>query len=533
MATDQKLISHLLDLSRNIEKLSGEVKKSTTATTTLVDSNTDESKKGEKDQSKILEGLKGLDFKGLKDEMSSLTKGFGNLDIKGLSEGLKNLDFKGLNDGLKNLDFKGLTETMKGIDLKGLGDLKNGLGDLKNLDVSGVAKNLISGSGAKDLVSGVLGKGAGGILGGFESGGVVKIPGNYIVGEKGREIVNLSKGSSVIPNESAEPIIAGAPSKIADKAKKPVNKEEEKKPPTAEEIGNKIKSILSANQVIGNLNIPNKKAKPDEEGDIDGSQGPIFTMQDVAKLGKPIRPSENKETNEIKAPVSPATTVNKTSKENTGKIEGSQENASAGKNSADVISKPGFLSRMLSKAKNEIGAEDGMSSLLNKGTSLLKSSGSSISGKYGNLIENGSNILQTSNNLGLSKMAMSLASRKKENVKKEEAAVIKNESPSLKTKSISNKKESENSLEMSKPNNVMSGISDIAESSKNASVAAVASNTSLGEESKKSDQSESPAPTEVDFSEMVDVLNKILNALNGPLSFSSIESPFRPDSRRV
>ena len=182
MATDQKLISHLLDLSRNIEKLSGEVKKSTAATTTLVDNNIDESKKGEKDQSKILESLKGLDFKGLKDEMSSLTKGFGNLDIKGLSEGIKNLDFKGIGDGLKNLDlkgvgeglknldFKGLTETMKGIDLKGLGDLKNGLGDLKNMDISGVAKNLVSGGGAKDLISGVLGKGAGGILGGFESG---------------------------------------------------------------------------------------------------------------------------------------------------------------------------------------------------------------------------------------------------------------------------------------------------------------------------------------------------------------------------
>jgi hypothetical protein len=526
MATDQKLISHLLDLSRNIEKLSGEVKKSTAATTTLVDTNVDESKKGEKDQSKILEGLKGLDFKGLKDEMSSLTKGFGNLDIKGLSndiknldfkgigDGLKNLDLKGVGDGLKNLDFKGLTETMKGIDLKGLGDLKNGLGDLKKMDISGVAKNLVSGGGAKDLISGVLGKGAGGILGGFESGGVVKIPGNYIVGEKGREIVNLSKGSSVIPNEMTEPIIKGDPSRILEKAKKSPNPDDAKSPPTADEIGNKIKSILSANPLIGNLNSPAKKsAATDNSDDEVESPYETFTKADIAKLGIPVRHSANKEIDKSNV-TTPGTNV----------IAG---------NTASGMKKPGFLSRMIGKAKEEIGDGDKMSNLFRRGTNLLESSSGLVGGKLGSPIEIGSNLLKTSNSLGLPKMAMSLASMKKSESGNLPSAVIKNESPTLNVKASPKKQETQQESTTTNKENVISSISEISNAAKGSESPIQVAQNSTGAENVKKDTEESKNTPQIDISEMVEVLTKILDTLNGPLTFSSMDAPFRPDSRRI
>jgi hypothetical protein len=198
MATDPKLISSLLDLSRNVDKLSGDIKKNTETTSDLVEVQ-EKSSEGAKDLGKVADSIKGLDLNGLKGEFSQLTKGISGLDFKSLSTDLKSLDFKSLTKDLKSLDFKGLTQGLKGLDFKGIADVTKGL------DIGSLAGSLKGGSGGiKDVVSGSLGgllKGKGkGILGAFEKGGEVKKNGSYIVGEKGPEIVNLNKGSLVIPN---------------------------------------------------------------------------------------------------------------------------------------------------------------------------------------------------------------------------------------------------------------------------------------------------------------------------------------------
>ena len=551
MATDQKLLSQIMDLSRNVEKLSGEMKKNTTVTSELTEKKEAENKEGAKDQAKILDSLKGLDFKGLKDELSSVAKGFTGFDIKGLTDGikgldfkglskdlkgldfdglsknLKGLDFKGLGDGLKNLDIKGLstdlkkldfkdlTQSIKGIDLKGLSDMKGGLGDLKNFDVSSLTK----GGGIKDIVSGSIGKMGKGLLGAFESGGVVKNPGAYLVGEKGPEIANLPKDATVIPNDKTEAILSGNPSSIRSKVK-------EKKGanyPSKEEIDAKRSELLKED--------PEFYSDPAELNDeleyfIDNYKGvkesDTFTMENVQKLGKPTPKNEV-------SPVSPIVT-SPTPASKTPGVEKSESEV--------VNKKQGLFSRIFGKqekkekeaseAPKEKGPID-VGSIVNKGASLLSSVPPQLMGNAGSDIGAASGALEAIGKTELPKL-----------IGPANAPEIKNSIPSL-SKKMSPPKAAEQGNANSSTSNIMEGISDI--TSKSGIGNAI---SGIGDSAKSAigdiakgiggiGGSGEPAGGggQVDMGEAVEVLNKILNALNGPLSFSPMDSPFRPNSKRI
>lgn len=162
MANDinSKVASQLLDLNRNLDKLTSEVKKNTQATK---------------------EGLSGQE-----------TKPAENDDLKSIANSLKGLDgLKDITDGIKSLDLNKITEKLSSIP-QSIDKIIGGI----NLKPGDIVKNFIepkkSGFGLQN------------ILGAFADGGVAKIPGNYLVGEKGPEVVKLPAGSAVIPLDSKE-----------------------------------------------------------------------------------------------------------------------------------------------------------------------------------------------------------------------------------------------------------------------------------------------------------------------------------------
>lgn len=562
MATDQKLLSQIMDLSRNVEKLSGEMKKNTSATSELTEKSESENKEGAKDQAKILDSLKGLDFKGLKDELSSVAKGFTGFDIKGLTDGikgldfkglskdlkgldfdglsknLKGLDFKGLGDGLKNLDIKGLstdlkkldfkdlTQSIKGIDLKGLADMKGGLGDLKNLDVSSLTK----GGGIKDIVSGSLGKMGKGLLGGFESGGVVKNPGAYLVGEKGPEIANLPKDTTVIPNDKTEAILSGNPAAIKSKTKR-------KKYPSKEEIEARKSELLKEDPVYYsdpaelNADIEDYIANYRYGGDPNPD---TFTMEDVQKLGRSSSKSE------AKSAVIPTTSAPPKAQE-VAKVEAAKSEATKPE---AVNKKPGLFSRIFGKRgpKAEEAPKEGginASGILNKGSQLLSSVPQQLNEKLGFDTGKASTALDAVSKLEMPKLLGQSAPSNPigpQNAPNPTEQPEAKSSVSLLSKKLPTPKAAAAVTQNSPDSNVMTGISDITSKSGMSDEApnksdAVKSET--GGDTKKTEGSGEGQGSPVDMSEVVDVLSKILSALNGPLSVSPMDSPFRPNSKRI
>ena len=522
MATDQKLISQLLDLGRNIEKLSGEVKKNTTVNKDLVKADSVESKpqSESKDASKILDGLKSMDFKGLKDEFKGLKdglKGIDKLDFKGLENGLKSLDFKGLEKGLKGLDFKGLENGLKGLDIKGLSDSFKGIADIKNLDIGGIAKNLTSGAGVKDLISGSIGNIGKGILGAFESGGVVKTPGSYLVGEKGPEIAQLPKNTTVIPNNQTEAILSGKQPSVKNRMKE-MNSG---KYPTKEQIAAKKSELLAEDpdfysdpsELADEIEyyIQNYKNKNNQE---------TFTKEDIAKLGKPTAKPEIPGSSE-----STKTTQEEVQKKSTA-VEQKQNPELAEK-------KPGLFARTFSKENvkdvaSKIGS--GASGLLGGGlkdklTGSLKGSAEMLINKSNlnipdvakNGIASGLSYLDGSKNLS-DKQGL-LGDVRKNLPKLSNLPSIKPKTESIQ-KSVANTetKESPSAISQSVSSNPISG------------------DTSSTETTSTNTESASGAGAEItkkDIDDILSALGRIGSLLEGPLRVSSMDSPLRPDSRRV
>jgi len=162
MASDinSKVASQLLDLNRNLDKLTAEVKKNTQAT---------------KEYATQQEGTPPE-----------------NENIKSIADSLKGLDgLKEIADNLKKLDLAGISEKLSGIPKSFdniLGGGKFNLGDIAQK----FTENKKSGFDVNK------------ILGAFAEGGVAKKEGNYLVGEKGPEIVKLDAGSAVIPLDSKD-----------------------------------------------------------------------------------------------------------------------------------------------------------------------------------------------------------------------------------------------------------------------------------------------------------------------------------------
>jgi hypothetical protein len=461
-----------------------------------------------------------MDFKGLKDEFKGLKdglKGIDKLDFKGLENGLKSLDFKGLEKGLKGLDFKGLENGLKGLDIKGLSDSFKGIADIKNLDIGGIAKNLTSGAGVKDLISGSIGNIGKGILGAFESGGVVKTPGSYLVGEKGPEIAQLPKNTTVIPNNQTEAILSGKQPSVKNRMKE-MNSG---KYPTKEQIAAKKSELLAEDpdfysdpsELADEIEyyIQNYKNKNNQE---------TFTKEDIAKLGKPTAKPEIPGSSE-----STKTTQEEVQKKSTA-VEQKQNPELAEK-------KPGLFARTFSKENvkdlaSKIGS--GASGLLGGGlkdklTGSLKGSAEMLINKSNlnipdvakNGIASGLSYLDGSKNLS-DKQGL-LGDVRKNLPKLSNLPSIKPKTESIQ-KSVANTetKESPSAISQSVSSNPISG------------------DTSSTETTSTNTESASGAGAEItkkDIDDILSALGRIGSLLEGPLRVSSMDSPLRPDSRRV
>jgi hypothetical protein len=556
MATDQKLISSLLDLSRNVDKLSGDIKKNTTTTSDLVETQT-KAADNTKDFGKIAEGIKGLDLGSLKGEFSQLTKGIEGLDFQGLSKDLKSLDFKGLTQGIKGLDFKDLTQGIKGLDFKGLTqgikgldfkdltkgikgldfkdltkgikgldfkslgqdlkkldfkdlagsikglDLKGISGAAKGLDIGGIA-NAVKGGGIKNVVSGSLGglaKGFGKkLLGGFEAGGKVEKTGNYLVGEKGPEIVNLTKGSAVIPNDIL-------------KERQNILKKLGPNAPSEKEIANRRNYILSADTEY-------YKDEPEWlEKDVNSyleslDKSAFFTPDNLKSItgGAPPKKEE---------PV--ATPIDK-----------SQESKSESKVKEK---KDGLFSKIFGKKKDkaapEMDEKDKGPSLLDRGKDLLKNvdkeslikGGQDLLKNPADLLNNPADLLKSAGGIGMQAML-----KKKEDIKPGE---IKNTVNKL-SKLPEPKRAAKNttaSAPTAEPADKASPVTSQTETNGGEVKTSSASATSTSTSTAASGGSEGMGKD--DANEMKSILMRIASLLEGPLSVSSIDAPYRPDSRRV
>lgn len=156
--SDPKLTAMMLDLSRNIEKLTGVVKTNTNTNEELQKSNKDTDKNLKDTITKLGGDLKNLNFK-------ELSEGFGDI-----TKNIKELDFKKIGD-----EFKGATKSFSEIG-KSLGDIKS----LKDIPKSleGITKSF---SGIKDLTK--------------DLGGITKKLGIDIPGEKFKNISDKVKGA--------------------------------------------------------------------------------------------------------------------------------------------------------------------------------------------------------------------------------------------------------------------------------------------------------------------------------------------------
>jgi len=504
MATDPKLISSLLDLSRNVDKLSGDIKKNTATTSDLVEVQ-EKSTEGTKDLGKVADSIKGLDLNSLKGEFSQLTKSIGGLDFKSLSTDLKSLDFKSLSKDLKSLDFKGLTEGIKGLDFKGIGDMAKGL------DIKSLAGGLKEGGGIKDVVSGSLGgllKGGKGLLGAFEKGGPVNQTGQYLVGEKGPEIVKLQQGSAVIPNDIL-------------KARQDILKKLGPDAPSEKEISRKRNELLTADPVYYD-------GEPDWlEEDInsylEGLQGKVtseFTQDDLKKLTKPV----NNKAEEVVNPPAPTDKKEKKSEEKEAKLKEKKEGlfsrifgkkdkendgkAEDDKNKSDIFAKGKDLLKDVDKTK-----------LLSSGSDLLKGASGMFGDKLGGKLGTAGNILGAGSELSKQVKLPSLAKK----------------APELKTPELKTdiKKLSTPPAPKAQPKPA-AAKEEVSEGKKSPTEAvSTESKTSDKPAEAKSEKMGDSGMTSNDIQEMKSALVRIASLLEGPLNVSPMSGPYRPDSRRV
>ena len=522
MAFDQKLVAQLLDLSRNVEKLSGEVKKNTTVNKDLVKSDAAETKSpvDAKSMAGIAEGLKSMDLKGLKDEFKGLKeglKGIDKLDFKGLENGLKSLDFKGLEKGLKGLDFKGLEKGLKGFDVKTLTESFKGITDLKNMDIGGMAKNLVSGGGVKDLISGSIGNIGKGLLGGFEKGGDVKIPGAYLVGEKGPEIANLPKNTNVIPNDKTEAILSGKPAAINTLTKPGKSS----KSPSKEEIAAKRSELIASDpKLYSDKDELEYELQSYIENYKNGGKPETFTKEDVAKLGK----STNKAVS-TESPADIKRQVDAAAKASSGVNE-------ANKNSELSEKKPGLFSKLFSKEniKNVGGKIEGAAGgmlgggLKDKLTGTLKGSAESLINKESLGIPDFAKSSLTS---GLSFLNKGQKERQPELL----GDIKKNMPTLLNLPSIKTKTETPAQTSATPVNQAASALSPAKSIADNAiGEITKGTNPESAAETKPGDKE---GITKKDIDTIISLLSRMGSLLEGPLSISPMDSPLRPDSRRV
>lgn len=478
MDFNKKLIDQLSDLSRNIKSLTSEVKDSKNAvlpeTSTL-------QKEPSKEEVEIIKSREEENKKFLK--------------------------------SLEEIFKKGIVEITKS------GEKSSGL--LKEIIGSGFPKEIIPEAPNKEK-GGILDK-----IPKFYNGGIMGEDGLALVGEKGPEIVNLKKGSEVIPNEKSSDLLSSM--KTADQSLI------EKRGPTAEQI-EKYKNNLLDKDSEGFY----KKYPEALEGDLE-----IFIKKNRFKSPKSIDKDIDRSEEDSLA------------KEDLTKLSGIQnkldiiESGKEEKKGAeDLLSKKEGpeekkeKSILLEKAKKF--SED--KKLLDKGKNILISKGKEALGGKGGEENSFGSILGNKNELASKGVtsATSLISSKesRENIKeklenlkskrentKEEKSAISVETPELKKPQIKEepKKEEPPKVEEKKAEAPKEEIKETPQKKEKEKEAQ--KNTNITSEG-SSEKSKEKKITPDDLQVVVNLLSRIASLLEGPLSVETMDSPFRPDSRR-
>jgi hypothetical protein len=521
MDLNKKLIDQLSDLSRNIKSLTSEVKENKNV---ISAENTNPPKEGIKDDPNKKESVEEQNKKFLKSLEDIFKKGVGEITKS-------NIESKGiLNDAVGEVKGKVPESPLVAAS------------PLKDKVIEGVKSNVKIPKGLGEL----LGK-----IPKFESGGVMGKTGVALVGEKGPEVVKLDKGAEVISNTKTsellkkEPIPAkiadqvlstekgATPAQIARYKKYLYSKYEDHYDEYPETLEKDVKSWVDSMRLHNPVTIHSLlEGKGEEES--------TFTQKDVDNLSKPVN-----KTAEIKEIPEEISNRDKRKKEREEKRKSKDEN----KKAEDLLSpkpkaqdgeeKPKIEKEnptLMEKGKGflkEKGAfEKGKNLLFSKGKDLLTGKASlknpaSLLGDKSQLMGKGVGAATSlfSNKELKGKTMEKLKGFKKK--KEEEKASITTESPELKKVKTEPKKEEEKKPEEKKPE-------------EKKEIAQTESKTATPEKESPKKEPAKTGTTEKGYSEMgsTDVadikslLGRMVSLLEGPLSIETMDSPFRPDSRR-
>ena len=519
MDLNKKLIDQLSDLSRNIKSLTSEVKENKNVVSA---ENANAQKEAPKEESGKKESIEDQNKNFLKSLEGIFQKGIGEISKSNLES---------------NSLIKGALGSVQG---KGLESALGAISPLKDKALESITSNVKVPKG----VSGLLGK-----IPKFASGGVMDKTGLALVGEKGPEVVKLDKGSEVISNTKSSELLKKEtpPEKTVDQTLS------EQKGPTAKQIEKYKRYLLSEwgdhyEEYPNFLDIDIKDwidsmryHRPEIiDSLLEGKGDETFTKEDVAKLSSPINkiPEDKKEPEEISK-------RDQKKKEKEEKRKSKEEN----KKAEDLL-----------KSETKPQEEKEKSSLLDKGKSFLKEKGVGEKGKN-LLFSKGKDILTGKTSLAdMAKNPASLlgdksqllgkgmgaatsllsnkglrekATDKLKGLKKEkgeEKSSMSTESPELKKiqpKEVKAEEVKETPKKEETPKEKASVKKEITKTEESTPTKSETANTSKASEGGKS---ESIGVTDLD--DIKALLGKMVSLLEGPLSIESMDSPFRPDSRR-
>lgn len=480
MDFSKKLIDQLSDLSRNIKSLTSEVKDS--KNTVLPETSTLQ-KEPSREEKEII--------KSKEEENKNFLKSLEEIFKKGIGEITKSSE--------------------KSSDL------------LKGIIGSGLTKEIVTGGTPNKEKGGILDK-----IPKFYSGGIMGETGLALVGEKGPEIVNLKKGSEVIPNEKSSDLLSSM--KTADQSLI------EKRGPTSEQI-EKYKNSLLDKDSEGFY----KKYPEALEGDVE-----IFIKKNRFKNTKSIDKDIDKSGEEslAKEDLTRLSEIqNKLGIIQSGKEEkkGAEDLLSGKESSEEKKEKSILLEKAKKFSEDKKLLEKGKNILISKGKESLggkKEEGNSFSSILGNKNELASKGVTSATSLIDIKESKENIKGKLENLKskevknKEEKSTMSVETSELKRPQIKEepKKEEPPKVEEKKPEPPKAETKETPQKKEKEKESP--KNTNIFSSGGSPEKSKEKKITPDDLQVVVNLLSRIASLLEGPLSIETMDSPFRPDSRR-
>ena len=539
MDLNKKLIDQLSDLSRNIKSLTSEVKENKNVVSA---ENANTQKESVKEDSGKKESAEDQNKKFLKSLEGIFKKGVGEITKS-------NVESKGI--------LKDVAGSVKG---KGLESALGAISPLKDKALESITTNPNIPKG----ISALLGK-----IPKFASGGVMDKTGVALVGEKGPEVVKLDKGSKVIPAEKTEEIMSSM--KTMDQTIL------EKKGPTNDQI-EKYKNQLEKDdkdnfyksypdRLIEDINTWKNRNKDRSPLEIDGLMKDYWGNKESTNKELPTKlsPIVNK-IPEIQQETKQLTKKEKREKEKEDKIKAKIENKKEDKIKAKIENKkvenllkpeskiqgeeekpkvekkgPTLMEKAKGLLKEKGALDKGKNLLFSKGKDLLTGkmsikdiakNPSSLFGDKSQLMGKGvGSATSLLSNKGLREKGMAkLKGLKKEKPeeKPEEKSSMTTESPELKKVKTETPKEEEKKQEEKKePKKEIAKTESKAPTPEKESAKTVSAKTESGSAGKTSSDMGS-----VDLNDIKALLGKMVSLLEGPLSIETMDSPFRPDSRR-